>query len=176
MTSKRQAGDCPRLESEWQSWDLNSEWPTPGTSSEPQGLLPRPLCGSSSRLLGHCSVPWFHNLGWPSRPTCLQHAQSYERRGRALGGPRGKEDLFAPGDGWPMPDVRPSGHCHTGECGLLSPRCLTGAPDGPCPEAHPLCHLVPSCLSVCFCCPEPTQPSQQAFLPPLCGEPAWRGT
>lgn len=59
---------------------------------------------------------------------------------------------------------------------LLSPQCLTGAPHGPCSEAYPLCHLVPTRLPVCFCGPEPTQPSQQALLPSLCGEPAWRGT
>lgn len=56
------------------------------------------------------------------------------------------------------------------------PAASPGAPDGSRPEAHTLLYLVPSRLPVCLHGPKSPEPGQQALLPPLCGQPAWRGT
>lgn len=53
---------------------------------------------------------------------------------------------------------------------------LSDAADGSCPETDPVLHVEAHRLSVCLCVTKSTQPSQQALLPPLCGEPTWRGT
>lgn len=68
--------------------------------------------------------------------------------------------------------TRWAGSCRP--CGV--PAASPGAPDGSRPEAHTLLHLVPSRLPVRLHGPESPEPGQQALLPPLCGQPAWRGT
>lgn len=119
---------------------------------------------------------------------------------RGLGRPGRRAEFFTPGAGWARSwpcrlesrpgrpasgCAGPSGLAHAGlaapdhAVGLMEagvPAASPGAPDGSRPEAHTLLHLVPSRLPVRLHGPKSPEPGQQALLPPLCGQPAWRGT
>lgn len=79
---------------------------------------------------------------------------------------------------WPTGLAPPAGSCRPrgGSDGGRPARCSPGAAHGSRSEAHPLLYLVPRPLPVCLHGPKPPEPGQQALLPPLCGQPAWRGT